>query len=171
MWTNEELEEHQPVQANVRSTQETGGGEDGDPLLAFGKMVKVAGKSIWKKVSNKDLSKQKEKRTNEKSSASPVTITENGEPEPEQATPVITEQHHALATITTNIKDVPGSNEDDADQFLSVGQTETIVEGHTKYSWVNGKTEENAVPPLILPKGGASPTRPFEASPPSVCVI
>lgn len=135
MWTDEELAEQQRVAIERRRLEE----EDGeDPFVTLGKLVKVASKSIWRKVSQKDLSK-KRKADEEAEAEQKKSASLDGKVEPSE---VHTESREILGTITQNGDDrTLGVETDKEKRFLTVGQTETIVEGHTKYSWINGSLE------------------------------
>lgn len=152
MWTNEEIAEQRKrinMTPEERRQREEEAGDD--PLALLGKMVKVASKHIWKKVSQTDLSKYKAKAADEKGGDSGP---ENGEKnvhketgdEDERAvapgdTSATAGSRRVLATISSNGE--LGQTEHEEDEHLSkVGQTETTVEGHTKYSWVTGKSKE-----------------------------
>ncbi|KAF9469441.1 hypothetical protein BDZ94DRAFT_1244473 [Collybia nuda] len=131
MWTDEELAEQQRVAYAERMKLEEEEGED--PFVALGKMVKVASKNIWRKVSQKDLSKKRKKdeETEQKKSVSADGTVESADAPRE-----------TLGEIVQNGDDhTVGAVLDEEERFLTVGQTETIVEGHTKYSWVTGSLE------------------------------
>jgi len=152
MWTNEEIEQQQQIamaEGRRRRYQHHYVDEDEeemeDPFVAFGKLVKGAGKSIWRKVSHRDLEKYKEKDKKNKERAADGEGKKSGdenrtemEVEVELASPTSgMEQRHVLATITQNGEDILGSsNDDDEEHFRTIGQTETIREGHTKYIWI-----------------------------------
>ncbi|RDB22292.1 hypothetical protein Hypma_010622 [Hypsizygus marmoreus] len=164
MWTDEELDKQRILQVaetrrrrpreegDVEEVDEVGDVED--PFLALGKIVKVASRTIWRKVSHKELSsKQKAKEARGKgdgegegkNSLPPTPASENPAPESLPPPVEIIEERHVLATITSNGEDVPGNKDAvEGELLLSVSQTETIVEGHTKYSWANDKTEDGA---------------------------
>lgn len=166
MWTDEELEQQRLDQDAKKKRTSLDGEEGTDPFLALGKIVKGAGKSIWRKVSNKDLSKQTKEQTDEngkKSTSSSVGARDSSEiPESAPTIPEPPEERIILAPIIPNGDNTSENDEESDERFLSVGQTETIVEGHTKYSWVNGKEEDNIVRSMSVPKEGASPMQPPE---------
>ena len=139
MWTDEEIaEQHERIR--MTDEQRRGRGEETgeDPFVMLGKMVKVASQHIWKRVSQK---------TNGKGETGESALKHDEENEgdadaelesPRSMTGDISpsdEPRRILATIHSNGKFGQMSHHDD-DQFSNVGQTETIVEGHTKYSWI-----------------------------------
>jgi hypothetical protein len=145
MWTDEELQKHRKAVMNGERDYD----EDDDPFLVLGKLMKDAGKTLWKKVSNKELKgKIAEECSPEapKDASSPVEKPTSRPPvdgEPWMVltvTEVPTEKDvHVLPdTADTTTSDV---QEDDYDPKLG---TQTIVEGHTKYSWIKGKEDELA---------------------------
>jgi hypothetical protein len=152
MWTDEEIaEQHQRIhmtsEEKRRREEETGE----DPFAVLGKMVKVASKHLWRKVSQKDLlSKQKAKdetggdpepnHDEENGYGENTDETESPRPAPGDISPT-DEPRRVLATISSNGESGQMEHHDD-DHLLDVGQTETIVEGHSKYSWVKGNREE-----------------------------
>jgi hypothetical protein len=158
MWTDEEITEQTKritMTHEERRRREEEAGED--PFVMLGKMVKVASKHIWRKVSQKDMSKYtaKAKAKDERGGNSlpghddkndhAEETRDEDESRPSPVAPgdisSTVECRRVLATISSNGE--PGQMEHDEDDHLSeVGQTETIVEGHTKYSWVTGKSEE-----------------------------
>jgi hypothetical protein len=137
MWTDEELAEQQQAAIQERRRQEEED-EAEDPFLVLGKMVKVASKNIWRKVSQKDLSKKRKKDEEEDKKKATTVAERNADIHPD----VPTEPRAVLATITQN-GDPLVTEAEEEERFLTVGQTETIVEGHTKYSWVNGSLDSS----------------------------
>jgi hypothetical protein len=140
MWTEEEMEEHkrrQVEQHRLRVMKEEGGEGVDDPLLVLGRLVKGAGKQLWRKVSHRDRDRQgrerekdgkerereKEKDGKEKTKAEDAvrlaltTISSNGEGKTED-TPTKEKEDEDGRTVW-----------EDANDFLNVGQTETFLEG------------------------------------------
>ncbi|KAJ7772959.1 hypothetical protein DFH07DRAFT_952931 [Mycena maculata] len=120
MWTDEEVERHtQRILAEHGSPRAES--DVDDPFLMLGKMVKGAGRQLWRKVSNKK----------------PVEGDEGGGNRAVVGAVVIAERV-VLAPISgdnTSTQEEGGVWEEEVgDRFpLNVGQTETIVEG--QYSW------------------------------------
>ena len=148
MWTDEEVADHRrrfQVTAEEGTQREEEAGED--PFVVLGKLVKVASKHIWRKVSQKDLSKKAkrdeftgvpEHEENEQHDGG--VNNKQGAESPQ------TGQGDISSPITEPRRILDGESgqtKHHGDDHLSdVGQTETIVEGHTKYSWVEGQREE-----------------------------
>lgn len=167
MWTDEELAQRGGSQLQVRDEEELE-----DPFLMFGRMVKGAGKQLWRKVSHKDIQKEKEKDEKGKES---TKVGEEGDKEEDGPAPGKKEkeaetrrsgsqdlgtaeggssadtdpaQPQGVETpiLRRSTEDPPGRTDDVEQQNNGgegrvweeeVGQTETIVEGHTKYSWAS----------------------------------
>ncbi|KAF8077635.1 hypothetical protein FPV67DRAFT_1462469 [Lyophyllum atratum] len=168
MWTEEEIEQQREIamqEGRRRHYQhhyvDEDEGEMDDPFVAFGRMVKVAGKSIWRKVSHKDLARtQKEggKGVQEGEGKKGIDGGEGDENRTGADVLALTsgEQRHVLATIGQNGEDVSDSKDSDEEHFRTIGQTETIREGHTKYTWITEGTDEPS---------GDIPTEPAHLSP------
>ncbi|KAG6907081.1 hypothetical protein DXG01_010653 [Tephrocybe rancida] len=161
MWTEEELEQQRELAMNEGQRRHSqhhllSDEEDAmdDPFLALGRMVKVAGKSIWRKVSNKDLSKQnkkeKEKGTKEeelkdqeekevegKSSEESADGTSAEEEEEEEEPTPLEKQRYVRPPTPPKSDDSEDKDEDGSEEgFRTIGQTETIREGDAKYVWI-----------------------------------
>lgn len=95
-------------------------GEEEDPLVVLGRMVKVAGKQLWRKVSHRDRDRQgKEKGKTTSEDAVRVGLTTNS-------------SNGGDKTGDTSIKEKEDEDWEDANDFSNVGQTETFLE--TPYS-------------------------------------
>lgn len=144
LWTAEEIAEQR--QRIHMSAEERRRREEEDPFVVLGKMVKVASKHIWRKVSNKDLSKQSKQKVKEETKHDEENEDDGDEeaewprPVPEYISPT-SESLQALTTVLSNGESGQMEHRDD-DPLLDVGQTTTVVEGHTKYSWMKEKSEE-----------------------------
>ncbi|KAJ6531561.1 hypothetical protein DFH09DRAFT_1182777 [Mycena vulgaris] len=117
MWTEEEVQRHAQRVLAERAGQSPQRDID-DPFLTLGKMVKGAGKQLWRKVNN-----------NQKRPGEGGEKAKGG---------VVVAGRLVLATIpadNTPSREEGGVWEEEVgDRFpLNVGQTETIVEG--QYSW------------------------------------
>lgn len=148
MWTDEEIaEQHERIRMTAEDRRRRPEEAEEDPFVMLGKMVKVASQHIWKRVSQK---------TNEKDKTDDLDLNYDEENEDdgdstEAASPRFMtgdispsdKPRRILATIHSNGKSEQLEHHDD-DQFLDVGQTETIVEGHTKHSWVALKRSTSA---------------------------
>jgi len=147
MWTDEETAEHRMrirMTAEERRQREEEAGED--PFVILGKMVKVASQHIWKKVSQKTNGKDETGDLKQHDEENEGGDTEAESPRSMAGDiPPCDEPRRILATIHSNGKSGQMEHHDN-DQFSDVGQTETIVEGHTKYSWVAPKTSTSAQP-------------------------
>ncbi|KIK06144.1 hypothetical protein K443DRAFT_674703 [Laccaria amethystina LaAM-08-1] len=138
MWTEEEMEEHkrrQVEQHRLRVMKEEGGEGVDDPLLVLGRLVKGAGKQLWRKVSHRDRDRQGREREKEKDGKE----RDGREKEKTKAEDAV---RLALTTISSNgegkTEDTPTKEKEDEDgrtvwedanDFLNVGQTETFLEG------------------------------------------
>ena len=93
-----------------------GEGEEEDPLVVLGRMVKVAGKQLWRKVSHRDKDRQgKEKGKKTSEDAVRVGLTTNS-------------SNGEDKTEDTPIKGKEDEDWEDANDFSNVGQTETFLE-------------------------------------------
>ncbi|KAG6817772.1 hypothetical protein H0H87_003180 [Tephrocybe sp. NHM501043] len=174
MWTEEELEQQRVFamnQGRLRHAQhhllaeEDEEGAD-DPFLALGRMVKGAGKSLWRKVSNQELSKQVKKDIQTETPTSSILMgeaegkkslesagDERVEEEEEEPTPL--EKQRFVRPPTPPIKKDSENNEEGEDEdqdeqtFRTIGQTQTIREGE----WIS--ITENSIDDLT----GKTPTQ------------
>lgn len=127
------MEEHKRRQRRLRAVDrnQKGEREEGeevdDPLLVLGRLVKVAGKQLWRKVSHRDRQgkeREKEGKKNEDAARMALTtISSNGEdktpPEDTATKDTEKEDHDEDGGIVW---------EDANADFLNVGQTETFLE-------------------------------------------
>ncbi|GLB34624.1 hypothetical protein LshimejAT787_0201890 [Lyophyllum shimeji] len=172
MWTDEEIEQqrqHAMAEGRRRHHQHHYVDEDEDemedPFLALGRLMKGAGKSIWRKVSHthKDAGKRKEKDKYEKERVADgdgkKAGDENGswvevQAEAEAASPGSgAEERQVLATILQNGESAMDTRKDDDEEhFRTVGQTETLRED-TKCTWITQAVDD-------VDADGGTPTRP-----------
>ncbi|KAF8163672.1 hypothetical protein B0H34DRAFT_795351 [Crassisporium funariophilum] len=208
MWTDEEMEEqrrrHEALAArhaqysataaalaaredeqeddedDKRSGKKRGDDEDvDDPFLVLGRMMKGAGKTFWRKVSNKDMAaaaaagrgKEDLERHTRKSnlrSASPMRVTSGSPANDEQET--LPTPRPILATITSNSNIEYHEEAREAEEGgvweeeighsfpLNVSQTETVIEGRAIYSMPTSKGEAlSKQPPSVPSKTSKSP--------------
>ncbi|KAJ7137871.1 hypothetical protein C8R44DRAFT_868244 [Mycena epipterygia] len=126
MWSDAEVERHtQRILAERRGDPSPNERDIDDPFLTLGKMVKGAGKQLWRKVNNKKPGEGEEKGA-----------------APPGGAPVVVAQRMVLAPIVGDNANAPEEGgvweEEVGDRFpLNVSQTETIVEG--QYSWSAAK--------------------------------
>ncbi|KAG6900674.1 hypothetical protein C0993_005907 [Termitomyces sp. T159_Od127] len=125
VWTEEELERQRELamqEGRRRQNQHHFVFEDDaeDPFLAFGKMVKDAGKTILRKVSIKDLS-----RKDRKDMVVKVNEHETGMDE------ALTSKEGSRPRMI-----------DDEQLFQTIGQTDTIREGDANYIWSSEDLED-----------------------------
>ncbi|KAF5386617.1 hypothetical protein D9615_001541 [Tricholomella constricta] len=168
MWTDEEMEQQRQVAMNEARRRhyqhhyydEDEDMEGEDPFLALGKLVKGAGKSIWRRVSQRDLAKKGKAKEKEKGVEGEVESSPGGgegdenrsgrgtevEAESTSAVSESEQQRHVLATITPNEGDAAEIDADDDEHFRLVGQTETIRDGHAKYAWITEALNDTASP-------------------------
>ncbi|KAG5644236.1 hypothetical protein DXG03_008831 [Asterophora parasitica] len=151
MWTDEELERQRQLamkearRRQVKQQQDDVGeeGDGEDPFAVLGRAMKGAGKSIWRKVSRKELAKRKAKEDRAAQGESPGT----GESQVDgMGTAVAKSPTTGLEEMLVLTKITPegehdarmyiDDDEDDDEHFLHVGQTETIREGHATYAWI-----------------------------------
>ena len=91
-------------------------GQEEDPLVVLGRMVKVAGKQLWRKVSHRDRDRQgKEKGKTTSEDAVRVGLTTNS-------------SNGGDKTGDTPTKEKGDEDWEDANDFSNVGQTETFLE-------------------------------------------
>lgn len=139
MWTEEEMEEHkrrQVEQRRLRSlkvsgekkgvVEERGEGEEGvdDPLMVLGRMVKGAGKQLWRKVSHRDRDRKEKGKTKSNEDVSVrlgLTTTTNSSSGEDK-------------TEDTPTKGKEDEDWEDANDFSNVGQTETFLEAPYSHS-------------------------------------
>ena len=124
---------------------------DEDPLQALGRIVKVAGKTLWKQVSNIDMAA---------ASAAPATsvpkprVDSKGQEESKTRLPTSTSPPPSLRpiheSIPSNVDDYHAEEEEEGlvweeeigDSFpFDISQTETIIEGRSVYSRPTSKVE------------------------------
>lgn len=125
MWTEEELERQRELamqEGRRRQNQHHLVDEEDaeDSLLAFGRMVKDAGKTILRKVSIKDLSMKDKKDMMEK-----VNKHETGTDE------ALTSKEGQRFVSRPRMID------DGEESFRTIGQTDTIREGDANYKWIS----------------------------------
>ncbi|KAJ7163572.1 hypothetical protein C8R43DRAFT_990109 [Mycena crocata] len=142
MWSEEEVERHTQRILAERSGQMPPRERDiDDPFLTLGKMVKGAGKQLWRKVNHKK----------------PGDIDEKGGDAPGRTGGVVVAERMVLAPISgsgdnASVGEEEGGvwEEEVGSRFpLNVSQTETIVEG--QYSWSAAKLK----PPTPLEDSGS----------------
>ena len=117
-----------------------------DPLQALGRIVKVAGKTLWKQVSSKDMATSMPKPSVD---SERLDDSKTGSPTSTEACPPL---RSILGSITSNLV----SNVDDhhaeeeglvweeeiGNSFpRDISQTETIIEGRAVYSRITSKVE------------------------------
>lgn len=141
-----QLEQHRLRMMQVsQKTMKQGSGEDDDPFLVLGRLVKGASKQLWRKVSHKDREgKDKDgKKRGEVEVKSPTEALSGDDAGP-KALGVAAQSRPVLTTISQNVEDqkenTPTKEEDEegreeiGDNFSNVGQTETFLEGREQYS-------------------------------------
>ena len=158
-----------PGQGNLRRGSKEG--DEHDPFQVFGRMVKVAGKTLWRRVSHKDMAvttastKPKEGSLdggNRYAQTGSPTLTKAPRLPPPVLRPI-------LGTIISNttshvgVTKVVEEREEDEEEGrvweeeiqgfpLNVSQTETIIEGRAVYSRLTSKVEVlNNKSPLPTP--------------------
>ncbi|KAJ7171950.1 hypothetical protein C8R46DRAFT_1084321, partial [Mycena filopes] len=174
MWTDEEVQRHTAAILAERagqtptSTNPRGDGDD-DPFMTLGRLMKGAGKQFWRKVQHKkpgegpgegekDKEKEREKDSKEKTSGE-----ENQRPPNGTGNGVVFAERERLV-LPTSISGVGGADSEEErggvweeavdDRFLSVSQTETIVEGQSRYSWTAAQLQLK--PPSFEDTGSVS---------------
>ena len=132
--------------------------DEGDPLHALGRVVKVAGKTLWKRVSNKDVAAAAAAATSiPKSKADSKGQEDSKTGSPTSTNPCLPSTlRPILGSITSNVDDHHGEEEgviweeEIGNSFpCDIGQTETIVEGRAVYSRSTNKVGlvSNSPPP------------------------
>ena len=122
--------------------------DDEDPLQAFGRFVKVAGKTLWKQVSNIDMAAAA-------TSMPKPRVVSKGQEDFKTGSPTATEARRSLTlppilSITTdlisNVDDYHAEEEGSVWEEeigtsfpLDISQTETIIEGRAVYSRATSK--------------------------------
>ncbi|TFK36347.1 hypothetical protein BDQ12DRAFT_686771 [Crucibulum laeve] len=146
MWTEEELEQQRLKQDKMNEKKE---GDVEDPFVALGRMMKGAGKTLWRRMSQKELSKtramEEEKEKNSDESGERHSSLEDSEG-PKQEKPLSTAKDPSrtvLAPLFSNGEETEHKVEEEGrvweeeidDRFpLNIGQTETIIEGRGLYT-------------------------------------
>jgi len=178
MWTDEEME-----QQARRSSGQREYTEDDDPFLVLGKLVKDAGRQLWKKMSNKDLKSKGQNGPQESTDVPPVpaipptsedgTLAESAVSSAAQASSSQDTDKDSWTVLehtipqTNDEVEVSEKKEDDYDPAFG---TQTIVDGRAKYSWPEDKANESGADqaPATQPQKIEIPQMPFEAPRPSV---
>lgn len=106
--------------------EERGEGEEGvdDPLMVLGRMVKGAGKQLWRKVSHRDRDRKEKGKTKSNEDVSVrlgLTTTTNSSSGEDK-------------TEDTPTKAKEDEDWEDANDFSNVGQTETFLEAPYSHS-------------------------------------
>ncbi|KAG6815179.1 hypothetical protein H0H93_010656 [Arthromyces matolae] len=154
MWTPEELEKQREIAMREgrrrvnhhHLVSEEEGAED--PFLALGKMVKVAGQSIWRKVSSKEVPKRDLKAVLEKSGErsrkenKPTTASVENSMEEQES---VLEPRTSTDSVIDEM-DVDVDMEEDDDEYRTISQTETIRDADAKFVWMTEETDESDQP-------------------------
>jgi len=190
---DDENEDENWTRQRRRAGRKNGKGVDevDDPLLALGRMVKVAGRTLWKRVSNKDVAaaataaatstpnpkegpKEQEDAANGQSNTGSPTPTKTSRPPSPALLPILgngtsnVDDHH-IEEYEEEEEEGGAWDEEVGDSFpRNVGQTETIIEGRAVYSRLTSKVEvsRNSPPPsptLLNSKRMSSFMPPFKA--------
>lgn len=157
IWTDPEVLPV-PPQAKTTSVTPSKSSED-ESRSTLGKVVKGASKTLWRRVSNKRLRASEKSVSSDPASDLHPRSGSGMDSESVSSGPSAGEQTHVLATISgPNVVDntVQVIEEEIRVWDERVGQTETMVEGQSKYSWAS--TLEIVVDPTIGRKAGW-PTR------------
>lgn len=151
MWTDEEIEQQRAAALNEGRRQfhyvDEDDQEGEDPFVALGRLVKHAGRSIWRRVSHRDLAKKgkESEKDGVKTETEVVDVDEKlgGAGTMAEIELVVTpapsspEQQQTPATGTPGTEGPPVQDDGDGTQpFHAIGQTETIREGQAPYEWI-----------------------------------
>lgn len=146
----EDEDEPEPVYNwhHRRRTKNSEQVDDEDPLLAFGRFVMVAGKTLWKQVSNKDMAAA---AATAASSMPKPRVNSKGRRDSKTESPTATETRRSLTlppilgSITSDLISNVDDHHSEEDGLVweeeigtsfprNISQTETIIEGRAVYS-------------------------------------
>jgi len=154
----EDEDEHEPVYGwhhHQRRTKNREQLDDEDPLQTLGRIVKVAGKTLWKQVSNRDVAAAAAAAA---AAIPKPRVDSKGQEDSKTGSPTSTEGRPSLTlppilgSITSNVDDHLAEEEsfvweEIGNSFfpLDISQTETIIEGRAVYSRSTNKVDSEVV--------------------------